>query len=145
MTDGDLEAVLIHARALVDGADQLDWVRSDRAAAATQALLRWQGPHADTFEARISEEDDLLQRRAQDLRREADEWAGVWAETVNRINAERHQAAVDEVRSRRGFGEQFFDMFVGDDSDQFVPPYHRVSVPSAATGFQATGGLENYG
>ena len=87
---------------------------------------------------------DDLAARSQGLIADAEAWARAWADTVNRINQQRRDDAVERERNSRGFGEQFVDIFHGDDSDQQVRPVELVSVPTAESRYAATGGLEEF-
>lgn len=144
VVESELAAVLDHCRTLIDASDQFDQAGQQRIRMYEVATSDWEGPHRLTFATRFTDESTDLAQRASGLRAEADAWARIWADAVNRINQERRQAAVDEVRSQRGLGESIVDLFVGDDSAQQVRPFHPVSVPTAATRFAATGGLETF-
>lgn len=144
VTEGDLVAVLHHCRALSDAADQLDAIAVERHDAGQDALADWTGDLADVFVARRDDEASDLASCAADLRADADAWAQVWADTVNDLNARRREGAVERLRAERSFGEQFVDTFVGDDSDALVRPWQPVTVPTSATGYAATGGLETF-
>lgn len=144
VSEYELAAILDHCRALIDAADQFEDYASARADNARRAKVQWEGPYRDEFGSRFEEEADDLGRRVRGLRSEADDWAIVWAETVNTLNQERHQQAVDEISSNRGLGESFVDVFVGDDSSEQVRPYQPVSVPTRSSRYAATGGLETF-
>lgn len=92
----------------------------------------------------MEQEAEDLTARSRELLDDADAWARVWADTVNQINQQRGDAAVQRLRDERGFGEQLVDVFHGDDSKDHVPTVQPVSVPTAQTRFAATGGLESF-
>ncbi len=144
VTEAELAAILDHCRALVDAADQLDRSSRERVGKATAATARWEGDFRDVFIQRFDHEADDLLDQARGFRAEADAWASVWATTVDHLNHQRRQAAVDRISDARGTGERFVDVFVGDDSGQQVRPVEPVLVPTAATRFAATGGLERF-
>jgi len=144
VTEWELVAVLDHCRSLIDAADQLGHVGRQRDWRAEAAVRHWEGPHRVTFDARYADESADLAHRASGLRSEADDWARIWAESVNRINQQRRQDAVDQISSQRSVGESFVDLFVGDDSGQQVRAFQAVAVPTAATRYAATGGLETF-
>ena len=106
--------------------------------------FRWEGEFRDTFVIRMDHELIDLAARVNGLRAEADEWAAVWAETVNHVNQQRRADAVDRISDARGTGEQFVDIFVGDDSGEQVREVRPVPVPTAASRYAATGGLETF-
>lgn len=140
----DLADILRHCRAMIDVADDVEAVVRVRAEDAERALRSWRGPKAEHFRTR-QQAEALTARQCLDLlRNEADEWARVWAETVNEENRRRHQAAVDAVRARRGLGEQFVDLFVGDDSELHIAEVEPVAVPSAGQRYAPTGRLVDY-
>jgi hypothetical protein len=143
-TELELAAVLDHCRNLVDAADRLAHVGRERDRRYEVAVRQWAGPHRQSFDARYRQESADLSTRIWGLRSEADAWAVVWADEVNRINQRRRDAAVDLVSAGRGLGESFVDLFVGDDSSHQVRAYHPVAVPTAANRFVATGGLESF-
>lgn len=140
----ELDAILDHCRSLIDAADEFDAAAGARADKASSAKTRWEGPFRREFNDRSDYESSDLDSRVRGFRTEADQWAQIWADTVNKINTERQQAAVDQISSNRGFGESFVDVFVGDDSHEQVRSVEPVSVPSEATRFAATGGLESF-
>ncbi len=142
VTEAELAAILDHCRALLDAADEVERAARARSARAETAARRWDGPHRDEFVVRLADEVDDLGDRVRRLRVEADAWAQVWADTVNELNRRRREEAVERVRSDRGVGESFVDLFVGDDSEQHVRGHHPVPVPTATSRFAATGGLE---
>jgi hypothetical protein len=144
LTESDLTEILLHCRDLAAAADHLDGLNISRGADAETLLNFWVGPHADTFGQRAGDDSQSMRDRSRNLRAEADEWARVWADTVNQINSQRREDAVEAERHRRGTGEQFFDIFLGDDSDDQVRDYVPVPVPTAASGYAATGGLETF-
>lgn len=144
VTEADLLAILRHCRNLLDAAEQVDAAAAERDRAAMDALAAWSGELADVFRTRRDDEAVDLATCASDLRADADAWAQVWADTVNEINTRRRADAVDQVRDRRGFGEQFVDIFHGDDSDAQVRSYEPIPVPTAASRYAATGGLETF-
>jgi hypothetical protein len=140
----DLDAVLRHCRTLLDVADELSSITTARADAATGALQRWNGDYADQFRTRMDHESLDLRARDRQLRADADSWARIWAQALNEENHRRRQDAVQAERDRRGFGEQFVDIFHGDDSERQVRAYHNAPVPTAASRYQATGWLETF-
>lgn len=119
VTEWELGSVLDHCRRLLDAADQLDHVAHQRAEAGEAVTRRWEGPHRRTFDGRVGEESAALGRRARAMRAEAEGWARVWAHEVNRVNQERY-----------------------DLTHQPARPFQPVAVPTMATRFAATGGLE---
>lgn len=145
LTDADLDEILSHCRDLLAVAVDLEALDARRGVEVSELLSSWKGPHADLFGLWVAEESRSRLFRARNLRAEADDRARVRAEAVNRVNAERREAAVEAERTSRGFGEQLVDFFIGDDSVDQVRPYLPVAVPTAATGFVATGGLERFG
>lgn len=144
VTEAELAAVLNHCRSLLDAAERLATARMTRGDEATQALGQWRGPYAEVFAGEVDAESRDWTVRVAGFRAEADEWAWVWADTVNRINRTRREAAVDEISSQRGFGETLVDLAVGDDSGEQVREFEPVGVPVAATRYRATGGLESF-
>lgn len=144
LTESDLVEILLHCRDLAAAADHLDDLDTSRGADAETLLNYWFGPHADTFRQRAEDDSQSIRDRARNLRAEADEWARAWADTVNQINRQRREDAVEAEQARRGTGERFFDRFLGDDSDDQVRDYVPVPVPTAASGYAATGGLETF-
>lgn len=145
LTEADLSRVLDHARQLQDAADQLRAIGRSRGDAVVDALVDWEGWTADTFALRATDDDRELLALANRLDAQAQDWAEVWADTVNLINADRREAAVKAEKESRGAGERFVDTFVGDDSDELVREFEPVRVPRADRGFAPTGGLETYG
>jgi hypothetical protein len=144
VSEDDLAAVLDHCRVLAAGADQLVAVARDRDAAVTVALVAWRGPLARAFAERSSEEAVDLAVVVRGLRDEADDWARVWADTVNAVNRARHDARVEEFSGARSVGERLVDVLVGDDAGDQVGPFVEVAVPTARAGFAPTGGLERF-
>ena len=144
VTESELAAVLDHCRSLIDAGDQLEQAARERSRKAEVATGAWEGPHRLTFNDRYAEESEDLHRRIRGLRSEAHAWARIWAEAVNRINRERRERAVEEISSSRGIGESLVDIFVGDDSGDQVRAFQPVPVPTEATRFAATGGLETF-
>jgi hypothetical protein len=144
ISEFELDAVLAHCRALLDVAGQVEVAGSARSVTVEAALVAWQGPFGRDFRVRAEREADDLRVVVDGLRGEADEWARVWADTVNAINEQRHQARVEEISAARGFGERTFDRLVGDDSEDMVRDLEWVSVPTADTRYAATGGLERF-
>ena len=144
VSEFELDAVLDHCRALLDAAEHAEAAGSARSVRVEAALVAWQGPFGRDFRSRAEQEADDLRDVVDGLRSEADEWAQVWADTVNAVNEQRHQARVDEISGARGFGERTFDHLVGDDSEDMVRDLERVSVPTAETRYAATGGLERF-
>ncbi|MEL6980849.1 MAG: hypothetical protein AAFO29_00330, partial [Actinomycetota bacterium] len=130
MTERELAAILDHCRSLVDAADNLTGTAAARAEQAGQALVRWEGEFRDLFINRVDHEATDLADRAIGLRAEADAWAGVWADTVNELNQQRRQDAVDRVSDTRGTGERFIDFFVGDDSSDQIRAFVPVPIPT---------------
>jgi len=144
LSEHDLAQILEHCRDLHDAAAQLNHLAVSRYAAADDARGTWQGEHEVTFARRMEAEADELTARSEGLVADADSWARVWADTVNQINQQRRDDAVERERNSRGFGEQFVDIFHGDDSDLQVRQIELVSVPTAASRYAATGGLEDF-
>ncbi len=144
LSELDLAQILAHCRDLLDAATQLNGLATGRYDAAYRATRRWTGEHAETFAARLDAEAEDLAARSRELKQDADDWARIWADTVAAINRERREAAVDRVRSERGFGEQLVDIVHGDDSADLVQPFTSVRVPTAAERYAATGGLESF-
>jgi hypothetical protein len=144
VTDDDLDEVLGYCRALLDGAEELEAAGGARGVAIDDALRAWRGPLARDFAQRMTVEADDQAAVARLLRDEADAWAEIWADTVNRANRARHAARVEEVAAARSLGEQLVDVFVGDDSPAEVRSFEEVRVPIAATRYAPTGGLERY-
>ncbi len=144
VSEDDLAAVLDYCRALAAGADQLELAARDRDAAVTAALVAWRGPLARAFAVRSSEEAVDLAAVVRGLRDEADDWARVWADTVNAVNRARHDARVEEFSGARSMGERLVDVLAGDDSDDQVRPFIEVAVPTTRTGYAPTGGLERF-
>ena len=140
----DLDLVLVHCRALLDGAEDLDGAQGDWSASADEALGAWTGPHARTFAARASDNHAAAAVCSGLLREEADQWAWVWAETVNMLNQQRRENAVADMSSTRGLGEQFGDLFLGDESGDRVAEFESVAVPRAENRYAATGGLVSF-
>lgn len=145
VTEDDLGLVLGHCRDLLSAADELREIARLRGEKAEGALRLWEGSHSRTFVVRKEEEDRDIGEQGAALRREADAWARVWADTVDRINGDRRAAAVEAERASRGSGESFIDLFVGDDSGEMVRSFVPVTTPTAETNYSATGGLERYG
>lgn len=144
VSEFELSKILAHCRDLADAGAQLNNRAVGRYRVAADAQRLWSGDHGDTFRSRMEYEAQELSSVARGLMTEADEWAHVWAQTVNQINRRRREAAVQQVRDQRGVGEQIIDVFVGDDSDQLVRAFHPVAVPTAASGYAPTGGLESF-
>lgn len=138
----DLALILAHCRDLLDASAQLNHLAVGRHEAAFEARRHWEGEHEVTFGLRMADEADDLTARSRELLDDADAWAQVWADTVNQLNQQRRDAVVEQRRSERGVGEQFVDVFHGDDSDDLVRPFESVAVPTAQTRYAATGGLE---
>lgn len=145
VSEADLLTILSHCRDLLAAANELEAIRGDRHERIGVATRQWRGPHARTFGQRIGDEGLDIDSRITGLKNDADEWASIWARTVNEINTARRDAAVDAERNSRSFGESFVDVFVGDDSNDMVRSYTPVDVPTAATNYAATGGLEYFG
>ncbi len=93
---------------------------------------------------RASDESSDLRSVIAGLRDEADAWARVWADTVNAVNRDRRQARVGEISAARGVGERLVDIVAGDDSTEHLRHYLPVLVPTAATRYAPTGGLERF-
>ena len=143
LSETDLAQVLAHCRDLLDASTQLDSLAVGRHGAAVEARRRWEGEH-ELAGLRMEGEADDLTACSRELLDDADAWARTWADTVNQINRQRREAAVEQLRSERGFGERFVDVFHGDDSDGLVHPVELVAVPTAQTRYAATGGLESF-
>lgn len=141
VSEDDLHQVLSHCRALLDAAAELVAVGSRRGIEIAEALIAWQGPHGRTFRDRVDAEATDLRLSIAGLRRDADAWAQVWADTVNHQNRQAREAKVAEVTGARSVGERFVDLFVGDDSADLVGELEAVTVPVAGTRYAATGGL----
>ena len=144
VTDDDLEAVLRHCRALLDAANELDAVLSSRVAEAENVLRVWSGSHARTFAARATDEDTETRGCVVLLHQQADQWAQLWADTVNEINRRRRESAVAELSSSRGFLERGADLLLGDDSGDLTAEFVAVTVPRADQRYAATGELVTY-
>ena len=144
LSESDLAQVLAHCRDLLDASTQLEDLAVGRHEAAVEARHRWEGEHEVTFGLRMGSEADDLTACSRELADDADAWARIWADTVNQINRQRRDAAVEQLRRERGIGERFIDVFHGDDSDGLVPPVELVAVPTARTRYAATGGLESF-
>jgi len=69
-TEAELAAILDHRRSLVDVADQLDQVATERSGKAE--VTRWAGEFRDVFVQRFDPEVDDLLDRIRGLRSEAD-------------------------------------------------------------------------
>lgn len=144
VSEYELSAILDHCRRLIDAADQFDDAAGSRRNKAVTATEKWEGPFRVDFGQRFEYEAIDLAAKARSFRSEADEWANIWAETVNEINEQRRKEAVDQIKSQRSFGESFVDIFVGDDSGDQVRAYQPVTVPTEASRYAATGGLESF-
>ncbi|MGH1490131.1 MAG: hypothetical protein ACRBK7_12185 [Acidimicrobiales bacterium] len=144
VSEFELARILAHCRELLDAGSQLNNRAVGRHRVAADALRRWSGQHGETFRARLDDEAEDLSAVSRSLRAEADEWAWVWAQTVNDINRRRREAAVERAQELRGVGEQIIDVFHGDDSEQQVRSFDLVAVPTAASRYAATGGLETF-
>ena len=142
VTERELAAILDHCRSLIDAADEFAQAARGRAGKAALATAEWEGEFRETFVRRFDHEAEDLADRVSGLRADADSWAMAWADTVNELNRQRRQAAIDRISDTRGAGERFVDFFVGDDSSEQVRAVDPVPVPTAATRFAATGGLE---
>lgn len=141
VSEADLHLVLSHCRALLDAAEELVAAGSRRGIEIAEALAVWHGPHGRTFRDRVEAEATDLRLAAAGLRREADAWAQVWADTVNHQNRQAHEAKVAEIAGARSVGERFVDLFVGDDSAEQIAELEAVATPVAGTRYAATGGL----
>ncbi len=139
-----LAAVLDHCRSLFDAADHLEQIGRERDRTFEVTIRIWEGPHRVTFENRYREESVDRAQRVRGLRAEADAWAAVWADEVNRINRECRSEAVAATGTRQGFGEGVLDLYIGDDSGGRVRAFDPVVAPTAVTRFTATGGLETF-
>lgn len=144
VSEYELNAILDHCRSLIDAADQFEESATHRTEKARIAKAKWEGPFRGDFNFRLDEELADLANRARAFRSEADQWAQIWADTVNEMNERRRESAINEISSRRGFGESFVDVFVGDDSHEQVRPHEPVTVPTAESRYSATGGLEMF-
>ena len=144
LSEFDLAQILAHCRDLLDASTQLNYLAVGRNEMAWRARRRWEGEHEVAFGLRMEGEADDLSARSRELLNDADAWARVWADTVNEINRQRREAAVEQRRAERGFGERFVDVFRGDDSEDLVRSVQLVVVPTAQTRYVATGGLELY-
>lgn len=144
LSEFELAQILVHCRQLFDASTQLNYLAVGRHRVAFDARRGWVGEHADTFGLRMEQEAVDLTARSRELLDDADAWARVWADTVNQINQQRRDAAVQRLRDERGFGEQLVDVFHGDDSKDHVPTVRPVSVPTAQTRYAPTGGLESF-
>jgi len=143
LSESDLAQILAHCRDLLDASTQLNHLAVGRHERAWLTRRRWEGELEVTFGHRMQDEADDLSARSRELLDDADAWARVWADTVNELNRQRREAAVERRRSERGFGEQFVDIFHGDDSDDLVRSVEPVAVPTAQARYAATGGLES--
>lgn len=144
MSEQDLADALRHCRTMADTAEELRSIANRRLEETTRMLQTWRGPHAETFRGGLQREGLLVQRCVDALRSEADEWARLWADTVNDENRRRHEAAVAAVSAQRGVGEHVVDLFVGDDSGGQVRDFVRVAVPTASQRYAPTGELVHY-
>ena len=142
LSESDLAQILAHCRDLLDASMELNHLAVGRHESAWQARRSWEGELEVTFGRRMGDEADDLSARSRELFDDADAWAQVWAETVNRINRQRRDQAVEQRRNERGYGEQLVDVFHGDDSEGLVRSVQLVAVPTAHTRYAATGGLE---
>jgi hypothetical protein len=142
LSEDDLALDLAHCRDLLDASTQLNSLAVGRHETAWQARRRWESEHEVTFGLRMESEADDLSARSRELLDDADAWARVWADAVNRINRERRAEAVERLRRERGVAERFVDVFHGDDTDDLVRRVDPVLVPIAQTRYSATGGLE---
>ena len=142
LSETELAQILAHCRDLLDASTQLNLLASERHRAAVGARRLWEGEHETTFGLRMKNEANDLAALEGDLLADADAWAQVWADTVNQLNRQRRNDAVERRRNERGFGEQLVDIVHGDDSDALVRPLELVPVPTAQTRYTATGGLE---
>ena len=107
-------------------------------------LRLWRGPHARTFAARATDEELETGTCVTLLHEQADDWAQLWADTVNEINRQRRESAVTELSSSRGFLERTADRLLSDDSGDLVAGFVPVVVPQADQRYAATGGLVSY-
>lgn len=144
LSESDLAQILVHCRDLLDASTQLNVLAVGRHEAAANARRRWEGELEVAFGLRMEAEADDLSARSRELLDDADAWAQVWADTVNQINRQRREEAVERRRNERGHGERFVDIFHGDDSDDLVRSVQLVTVPTAPTRYAATGGLESF-
>lgn len=85
-TQSELDAILSHCRALLGAANEFDRNEQARAVKAGRAKKRWQGPYRQDFDRRSDYEGYDIATRVRGMRDEADQWADIWAYTVNQEN-----------------------------------------------------------
>ncbi len=129
----DFEGSLAHARQLWALADRLEAERLARKADADLASASWRGKYGDQFRSLIESEQVDFLRVVGALREEAQAWATAWRDAMNEQNRRNRARQVDVVRAGRGLGEQFVDVFVGDDSDAEVARVLLATTPVAPT------------
>lgn len=132
--DFDFSGSLELARLLWQMADSMNPLERRRSDASELAAQDWEGPHGDEFRTRAGNEPDEFTATEERLRSAADSWAEAWARATDEQRRRDHQDKIEQERASRGSGEQFFDVFLGDDSADVVgPPPAPVTVPGGPT------------
>jgi hypothetical protein len=132
----DYDGALLMARRLWAFADALESMMRDRAAAATEALVDWTGPHATSFVSRLDVERTDVNRVVVQFRRAAQEWAEAWKEAIDQQNRILQARRWEYNKDHQG-------LFGGLDGVERPHDPEPRPVPSAPD-FKATGGFENY-
>jgi hypothetical protein len=137
----DFEGVLSLCRMLWNLADELDGVKTSRAAAATTALISWEGPFATEFTTRSNTEGTTAVQISAGLRGDAQGWAAAWKTAMDENNRRRWARHHQQWKDDQGFWDDPFGMFGNKDETPNPEPVSQPQPP----GFAATGSLVNYG
>ena len=133
----DFFGALKLARELWQLADSIESSRRQRDSHAATALRAWAGPLRNTFLESATTESQNSATVVGLLREEANAWARLWASAMDEQNRRNRAAKERTISAERSVGEQFIDLFKGDDSGS-----HLASAPVAAIpqppGFVAT-------
>jgi hypothetical protein len=111
----DYDGALRAARELWQLADAMDHFESDRTSATADALVSFEGQHANELRGRSENRHTSSTNVARGLRNDALDCAASWKRAMDQENRVRYAQHIDHLKSERNFVTKVADHFTGFD------------------------------